>query len=193
MIISGVRGSPSWDLSSCDAIEKLEAFSMSDLRLRVHSFRSRRRNMVTIKTMHAKERKAVCPVSWYALRGVRTAEIDSHDNDFIRIFQRRRPRIFSWRSMFIESRGPFQISDIYVLDQRTSLDTTRGSPTSESPTSLCNVETRLDLKHHPESGMIRYFPENQTVGTSTYEHKYDWISLKSGFRGYCPSHLGAAM
>lgn len=82
MIISGICGPLSWNLSSWGVVEEVEDFSVSDLRRRVHSFRSRRRNMVMIKAMRT-EGKPAHRVPRYALEGVRTAQTNSQDNEFI--------------------------------------------------------------------------------------------------------------
>lgn len=75
---------------------------MSDLRRRVHSFRSRKINMVMIKAMRTEEGKSVHPVSRYAKGGVRTAQTNSQDNDFIRVNQKRS----SWNPL---TRDTFQM------------------------------------------------------------------------------------
>lgn len=107
MIISGICGRFSWNLSSWSVVEEVEDFSVSDLRRRVHSFRSRRRNMAMIKAMRTEEGKSVYPVSRYALEGARTAQTNCQDNDFIRVNQKCRPEILNWRSNDHQTWGSF--------------------------------------------------------------------------------------
>lgn len=104
-----------------------------------------------IKVVRTEQERSVYPVPRYALEGVHTAQTNSPGNEYIRVNQKCRPKILNWRSNFLSN---------------LSLSITRGFPTRKSPTSTCNVETRLDLKHNPESRMIRYLPGNQAVRIS---------------------------
>lgn len=119
MIISGRCGFFSWSLSSWGVIDEVEDFPVSDLLRRIHSFR-RRRNITMIEAMYTKEGKSACLVSRHALEYAQKSRWKIYPN-----YPTKGVVLKSLTGdpMFIKSRGPFQIPDIYVPHQRTSLDT----------------------------------------------------------------------